>query len=61
MAVTRQIEYFMAGVATGLIGVCFAHIQNAGRDEMMEAITECLPQARMQAEAIIEDATVHRT
>lgn len=52
----KRVECFMAGIATGLIGVCFAHIESAGRDAMMEAITEYLPQAREQAEAIFEDA-----
>lgn len=54
----KQVECFMAGVTTGLIGVCFAYIENAGRDEMMAAIEEYLPQARMQAEAIIESAAL---
>lgn len=54
----EQVQCFMAGIATGLIGVCFAHIEDAGRDAMMEAITEYLPQAREQAEGIMEDAAL---
>lgn len=54
----EQVQSFMAGVATGLIGVCFAHVENAGRDAMMEAILDYLPQAREQAEGIMEDAAL---
>ena len=48
----QQIECFMAGVVTGLIGVCFASIEPAGRDEMMVAIREYLPQARHNVEGM---------
>ena len=53
---TSQVECLMAGLTVGLIGVCFAHIENAGRDTMMDLIAEYLPQAREQAEGIFEDA-----
>lgn len=52
----EQVQCFMAGAMTAVIGVCFAHIDDAGRDAMMEAIEEYLPQARAQAEGIIESA-----
>lgn len=57
----EQVQCFMAGVATGLIGVCFAHVENAGHDAMMEAIVDYLPQAREQAEAIMEDAVLRHS
>lgn len=58
---TEQIETFMGGVLVGLIGVCFSHIRPEGREAMMEAITDYLPQARDQAEAMIEEvATAER-
>lgn len=50
----EQIEAVMCGITVGLVGVCFAHIENAGRDAMIEAIIEYLPQAREQAEGIME-------
>lgn len=50
----RQIECFMAGVVAGLIGVCFAQITPAGRDEMMKVIEAYLPQARENVEGILE-------
>lgn len=50
-----QVRCLMAGIMTGLIGVCFAHIEPAGRDEMMKAIKRYLPQARENAEGIMRD------
>lgn len=52
----QQLECFMAGAMTAVIGVCFAHIDETGHDAIMEAIEEYLPQARAQAEGIIESA-----
>lgn len=49
----RQLECFMAGVVTGLVGVCFASIKPEARDEMMKVIAEYLPQARDNVEGII--------
>lgn len=49
----RQIECLMAGLATGVIGVLFAHIQEAGRDDLMDAFLEYLPHARLNAEEIL--------
>lgn len=48
----RQVECLMGGMATGMIGVLFAHIVPEGRDEMMQAIIDYLPQARLNAENI---------
>lgn len=52
----RQIECFMAGVTTGLIGVCFTHITPEGRDEMMKVIETYLPQARLNVEGMLPAA-----
>lgn len=57
----ERIECFMTGITVGLIGVCFAHIENAGRDAMVQAIAEYLPQAREQAEGIFEDAILRHS
>jgi hypothetical protein len=54
LAPSRQLECVMAGVMTGLIGVCFASIEPGGRDAMMEAIADYLPHARSNAEGIID-------
>lgn len=46
----RQLQCFMAGAVTGLVGVCFCSIDAAGRDAMMEAIVTYLPVARQNVE-----------
>jgi hypothetical protein len=52
-----QLNAFMAGVLTGLIGVCFASIREDGRDALMEALSrDLMPQARAQAEDIMNNA-----
>lgn len=55
----RQLECLMAGLLTGMIGVLFAQIDRAhtieGREAFMRAIVDCLPQARQQAEEIIDN------
>lgn len=48
----RQLECFIAGALTGLVGVAFASIKTEGNDAMMEYITSVLPFARLQAENI---------
>lgn len=57
----RQLSSFMAGVLTGLIGVCFVSIRDEGREVMMDGIRESLPFARKQAEDIIIDALSKQT
>lgn len=52
----RQLSSFMAGVLTGLIGVCFVQITDEGRDVLIEGILEALPIARQQAEDVINNA-----
>jgi hypothetical protein len=54
----QQLESFMCGVITGLIGVCFAHIAPEGRDGMMQVISSYLPQARENVEDIIDRGEV---
>lgn len=56
MTPESQLSCFMAGVLTGLIGVCFVSIRDEGREVMMEGILHTLPFARQQAEDIINDA-----
>ena len=56
MSPERQLSSFMAGVLTGLIGVCFVSIRDEGRETMMEGIVQALTFARQQAEDIINDA-----
>lgn len=48
----RQLECFIAGALTGLVGVAFASIKTEGNDAMMEYIASVLPFARLQAESI---------
>ncbi len=57
---TKKIECVMGGVLVGLIGICFASVNPEGRDAMMEAITEYLPQARDQAEAVMRGSGADR-
>lgn len=56
MSPERQLSSFMAGILTGLIGVCFVSIRDDGRDVMIEGIKEAMPFARQQAEDIIREA-----
>lgn len=56
----RQLSAFMAGVLTGLIGVCFVSIRDEGREVMMDGILEALPFARKQAEDIIIESRRQR-
>ena len=52
----QQLSSFMAGILTGLIGVCFVSIRDEGREVMMDGIRQALPLARKQAEDIINEA-----
>ncbi|MDO8596599.1 MAG: hypothetical protein Q7R45_08245 [Sulfuricaulis sp.] len=49
----RQIECFIAGVLTGLVGVCFAQIETSDRNKLMRVIEAYLPQARKNAEEML--------
>lgn len=55
-----QLESLMCGILVGLVGVCFAHIEDGGRAAMIQAMADYLPQARAQAEGIIADAMKRR-
>lgn len=50
----RQMECFLAGTLSGVIGVALASIKPEGRDAMMEYVTQCLPVARTIAESILD-------
>jgi hypothetical protein len=52
---SRQLEAFLCGSVTGLIGVVFAHITPEGRDALMEEIVRYLPLARQNAEGMLDD------
>lgn len=51
-----QLEAFMTGAATGLIGVLFASTRRGAWDEVMTALISYLPQARAQVEGVFENA-----
>lgn len=48
----RQLECFVAGALTGIVGGCLAQIKPEGYDYMMEYIGQCLPTARMFTENV---------
>ncbi len=48
----QQLQCFLAGALTGIVGVCLASVETTGHDAMMEYIAECLPHAREMAEGI---------
>jgi hypothetical protein len=48
----QQLECFLAGALTGIVGVCLASVTTEGADAMMEYLAECLPNARELAESI---------
>jgi hypothetical protein len=49
----EQLECFLAGAMTGVIGVALASISTAGADAMMKAIVDIIPQCREMAENIM--------
>jgi len=51
----QQLECFLAGALTGVVGVCLASIKSEGADAMMEYIASCLPVARQFAESIADE------
>jgi hypothetical protein len=52
----RQLECFVAGALTGIVGVAFAHVKPEGYDAIMSYIADCLPFARIQAEGVRDPA-----
>ena len=51
----QQLEVFLAGALTGVVGVCLASVKSEGADAIMEYIVECLPVARQMAESIADE------
>lgn len=49
----KRIECFMSGVMTGLVGVCLASTKPEGHDEVMKALADYLPHARLNVEGIL--------
>jgi hypothetical protein len=49
----QQLECFLAGAMTGVIGVALASVKTEGADAMMDYLAECLPCAREMAESIL--------
>lgn len=52
-----QLECFIAGALTGLVGVCFASIHPEDKDAIMDYLVKCLPVARLFAEGIRHSTT----
>lgn len=48
----QQLQCFLAGALTGLVGVCLASVKTNGADEIMQAIKDSLPGCREMAESI---------
>ena len=51
----RQLECFVAGALTAIVGVCFASVKQEGRDYIMEYLSSSLPAARIFAESLKDD------
>lgn len=49
----RQLECFMAGAVTGVVGVCLAMTASQSHDDLMDAIAAYLPEARLNADGIV--------
>lgn len=50
----KQAECLIAGLLTGTIGVLFAYIHPDGRDALMEAVVDYLPDARKVVEGMLD-------
>jgi hypothetical protein len=48
----QQLECFISGALTGIVGVCLASVKSEGYDAIMEYLAENLPLARFYAESI---------
>lgn len=59
MTTAEQAQAFMAGAITGVVGVLFAMIDEAGRDELMATLADYLPHARLNAEDILRESRRH--
>ncbi len=56
MSTQQQLECFVAGALTGLVGVVLASVKTEGADVAMKYIVECLPIARENAESIRDES-----
>lgn len=50
----EQLQCFLAGALTGVVGTALASIDSQGADAMMEYLAECLPMAREMAESVVD-------
>jgi hypothetical protein len=55
MTPQQQLECFVAGALTGIVGVALASVKTEGADAIMGFFTECLPMAREMAESIADE------
>lgn len=51
----RQLECFLCGVLTGVLGVSFACVMPEGRDDVMKMLADYLPQARLNVEDMLRE------
>lgn len=56
MSPQEQLQCFVAGALTGVVGVALASVKTEGADVIMEYIEQCLPFARQQAEGIRDES-----
>jgi hypothetical protein len=52
----RQLECFVVGTLTGIVGVCFASIDPKGWPAILDYLTDSVKFAGEQAKGIIENA-----
>lgn len=52
----EQLQAFIVGTMTGLVGAAFASIYREGRDDIMQYFVDSLPFCRQQAEAMVDKA-----
>lgn len=55
MSPQDQLLSMTSGVLVGLIGIAFCTFSKEGRDAFMEGTIKFLPEARAQAEAMLDD------
>lgn len=52
---TNEIEALIAGGLTALVGSLFCAVRKESRDDVMRALSNYLPHARVNAEGILEE------
>lgn len=55
MSPQDQLLALTGGILVGLVGVAFCSFSEEGRDPFMEGIVRFLPEARAQAESILDE------